>query len=139
MESGVVVENYLADNGIFKAKAFVQHLRDHNQKVNYCGVNVHHKNAVAGRSIRTVSEMARAMMLHSSIRWKHGIDSSLWPMAIDYSTYIYNHTSNRQGIAPAGLFTGSTVPQHKLKDIHVFGGPVYVLHPTLQQGKKLPR
>ena len=139
LESGVVVENYLADNGIFKAKAFVQHLRDHNQKVNYCGVNAHHKNAVAERSIRTVSEMARAMMLHSSIRWKHGIDSSLWPMAIDYSTYIYNHTPNRQGIAPADLFTGSTVPRHKLKDIHVFGCPVYVLHPTLQQGKKLPR
>lgn len=53
LESGVVVENHLVDNGIFKAKAFVQHLRDHNQKVNYCSVNAHHKNAVAERCIRT--------------------------------------------------------------------------------------
>ena len=60
-------------------------------------------------------------------------------MAIDYSAYIYNHTPNRQGIAPVDLFTESTVPRHKLKDIHVFGCPVYVLHPTLRQGKKLPR
>ena len=47
LESGVVVEKYLADNGIFKAKAFVQHLCDHNQNVNYCGVNIRHKNSVA--------------------------------------------------------------------------------------------
>ena len=31
------------------------------------------------------------------------------------------------------------MPQHKLKDYHVWGAPVYVLHPTLQQGKKIPR
>ena len=83
--------------------------------------------------VRIFSEMARAMMLHSSIRWKHGIVSRLWPMAIDYSTYIYNHNPNRQGIAPADLFTRLTVPRHKLNDIHVFGCPVYVLHPTLQK------
>ena len=77
MESGVVVEDYLADNGIFKAKAFAQHLRDHNQKVNYYGMNACHKNSVDERNIRTISEMAYAMMLHSSIRWKHSIDSSL--------------------------------------------------------------
>ena len=77
LKSGVAVENYLVDNGIFKAEAFVQHLCDHNQKVNNCGVNAYHKNAVAERSTRTVSEMTSATMLHSSICWKHSIDSSL--------------------------------------------------------------
>ena len=77
LDHGVIIENYLADNGIFEGKAFVGHLREHNQKIQYCGVNAHHKNAVAERSIRTVSECARALLLHASLRWKSGIDSSL--------------------------------------------------------------
>ena len=46
---------------------------------------------------------------------------------------------NAQGIAPADLFTGVQVKRHKLKNIHTWGCPVYVLDPKLQQGKKLPR
>ena len=139
LDNGILVESYMGDNGVFKAKAFVKHIRDHNQQVHYCGVNAHHQNSVAERSIRTVSEIARSMILHSSMRWKNGIDASLWPMAVDYACHVYNHLPNAQGIAPADLFTGSTVPRHKLKDLHVFGCPVYVLDPKLQQGKKLPR
>ena len=37
LEHGVVIENYLAGNGIFKASAFVQHLREHNQEPNIVG------------------------------------------------------------------------------------------------------
>ena len=40
LDHGVIIEKYLADNGIFKAKAFVGHPREHNQKIQYCGVNV---------------------------------------------------------------------------------------------------
>lgn len=79
------------------------------------------------------------MILHSSMRWKNGIDASLWPTAVDDACHVYNHLPNAQGIAPADLFTGSTVPHHKLKAFHVFGCPVYVLDPKVQQGKKLPR
>ena len=109
------------------------------QKLRYCGVNAHHKNGVAERSIRTVSEIARSMMLHSAMKWKDGIDSTYWPLAVQYATYIYNHFPNNQGIAPADLFSGVQVPRHKLRDLHVWGCPVYVLDPTLQQGKKLPK
>ena len=139
LDHGVLVDSYLADNGVFKANAFVQHIHTHNQKLKYCGVNAHHQNAVAERSIRTVSECARALLLHASLHWKEGIDSSLWPMAVEYATYIYNNTPNQNGIAPADLFTGVQIPRHKLKDIHVWGAPVYVLDPTLQQGRKLPK
>ena len=139
LDNGVIVTNYMADNGLFKANQFVSHLREHNQRVQYCGVNAHHQNGIAERSIRTVSEMARAMLLHASIRWKTGIDSSLWPMAVNYAAHVYNSSPNDQGIAPGDLFTGTQLPRHKLRDIHVFGCPTYVLDPTLQQGKKLPR
>ena len=60
-------------------------------------------------------------------------------MAVAYATYQYNHLPNAQGLCPADLFTGSTVPRHRLRDIHVWGCPVYVLDPDLQAGKKLPR
>ena len=52
---------------------------------------------------------------------------------------IHNHLPNDHDIAPADLFTGTQISRHKLKDIHVWGCPVYILDPTLQQGKKLPR
>ena len=92
-------------------------------------MNVHHTNTIAKRSIQTVSEIARGTMSHSSIHWKHGVDSSLWSMAIDYSKYIYKHTPNRQKIVPAHLFVGSTVPRHKLKCINVFRNPIYTYSP----------
>ena len=139
LHHGVLVQNYLADNGIFKANKFVEHLRNHNQKVKYCGVNAHHQNGVAERSIRTVSEMSRAMLLHASSHWKHGVDASLWPMAVDYAAFVYNNVPNDKGICPNDLFSGETVPRHKLKDIHVWGCPVFVLDPKLQQGQKLPK
>ena len=68
LANGVLVSDYHADNGVFKANAFVQHLKDHNQMVRYCGVNAHHQNGVAEREIRNVSEMARALLLHASSR-----------------------------------------------------------------------
>ena len=138
-DHGVVVDQYKADNGVFKARKFVAHVRERNQRISYCGVNAHHQNAIAERSIRTVSEMARSMMLHSSLRWKQGVDSSLWPMAVDYAVHIYNHLPGSNGQCPADLFTGALIPRHQLKNIHVWGCPVYVLDPKLQQGKKLPR
>ena len=138
-DHNVIIEDYLADNGVFKAKAFIRHLRDQNQRVKFCGVNAHHQNGVAERGVRTISEIARCLLLHASTHWKNGIDSSLWPMAVDYATYLHNHIPNQHGIAPVDLFFGSQVPKHKLRDLHVWGCPVYVLDPTLQQGKKLPR
>jgi len=93
---------------------------------------------IAERSILTVSECARAMMLHTSFQWKSGVDISLWPMAVNYSTYIYNHLPNKMGIAPADLFTGAQVGRHKPRDIHTWGCPVYILDTKLQQGTKLP-
>jgi hypothetical protein len=136
---GVLVENYLTDNGVFSKTKFVDHIRQHNQQLHFCGVNAHHKNAIAERAIRTVSELSRALLLHASSHWPDGMDGTLWPMAVDHAVYLYNTLPNSHGICPADLFTGTTIPRHKLRDLHVWGCPVYVLDPTLQQGKKLPR
>ena len=140
LDHGILIQNYLCDNGIFKGRQFVKHLHEHNQKVKYCGVNAHHKNGVAERNIRTVSDCARALLLHASLHWKDSpISSSYWPMAVQYACYIFNHCPDSSGTSPADRFFGSTVPRHKLLDLHCWGCPVYVLDPTLQQGRKLPK
>ena len=38
LDHGAIVNEYMADNCIFKATAFVTRICDHNQKVNYCGL-----------------------------------------------------------------------------------------------------
>jgi hypothetical protein len=50
--------------------------------MHFCGNNAHHQNGVAERAIKTISNMARAMILHASMHWKDGIDASLWPMTV---------------------------------------------------------
>ena len=76
-DHGILIQEYLADNGAFKAKDFVRHIHNQNQKINYCGVNAHHQNAIAERNIRTISESARSMILHAAFHWKDGVDSYL--------------------------------------------------------------
>ena len=94
LDNGSMVNTYLADNGVFKANHFVQHICENNQRICYCGVNENHESSVAELSICMVSEMYYAMMLHPSLLWKNIIGSKLWPMATSYSTYIYNHMPN---------------------------------------------
>jgi hypothetical protein len=86
--------------------------------MHFCGTNAHHQNGVAETAIQTISNMARAMILHASMHCKDGIDASLWPMAVNHAIHIYNNTPNK-GVTPADIFTGSTVPRHHLLDLHV--------------------
>ena len=60
-------------------------------------------------------------------------------MTSSYSAYIYNEMPNNYGIAPADLFSGSYFPRHKLKDIHTWEYPLYIVDPTLQQVRKIPK
>jgi hypothetical protein len=60
-------------------------------------------------------------------------------MAVQYAVHVYNNTPGDNAICPADIFNRGTVPHHRLRDIHVWGSPVYVLDHKLQQGKKFPR
>jgi hypothetical protein len=72
---GMYIESYLTDSGEFKITSFVKHIQDYNQRIQYCGENVHHENGLAERTVRLVSDMAQAMLLHTSCKCKYGIDS----------------------------------------------------------------
>ena len=51
LDNGILIDSYMADYGIFKANAFVSHIREHNQCLKLCGVNAHHQNVTAERAI----------------------------------------------------------------------------------------
>ena len=61
----------------------------------------------------------------------------MWHLAVQYSTYVYKTLPWANNISPSDLFFGSTLPWHKLQNMHVWGCPVYVLSPTLQSGNKI--
>jgi hypothetical protein len=104
-------------------------------------VSVHHQNGIAERSIQTVTRWARAMLLHSVIMWPDQADLSLWPFALQHAVYLWNNLPNdTTNLAPLEIFTGIRFSNYThLRRLHVWGCPVYVLDPKLQDGKKIPK
>ena len=136
---GVVPQAYRSDNGpAFSSQAFAKKLEVFEQTIKFAGAGAHHQNGVAERAIRTVVSIARTMMIHSAIHWPEVADASLWPMAVQHAAYVYNHVPDPStGLSPVDLFTRQRWPQSRLLDLHVWGCPVYALHKSLSDGKKL--
>ena len=140
-DAGVVPQTYMSDNGsAFKSRDFTEHLSNFHQISKFAGVGAHHHNAQAERGIRTIMSIARTMMIHSGIHWPDVADASLWPMAVKHACYLFNHVpSHTTGLSPSDIFTRIRWPQKRFMDLHVWGCPVYVLHKSLQDGKKIPK
>ena len=81
-QQGIQIQGYHADNGIFKAKGWVEDCASKGQGLTFAGVNAHHQNGVAERRIRSLQELARSMMIHSKSRWPKAIEDSLWQYAL---------------------------------------------------------
>ena len=58
MQYGIKIRRYHADNGIFKSKDFMTDVASKHQTIDFCGVDAHHQNGIAERSIRTIIESA---------------------------------------------------------------------------------
>ena len=106
---GVNILTYMSDNGAFGSSEFVADIQSRNQAAEYSGVGAHHHNGVAERAIQTISNMSRTMMLHAAVRWQDMADSALWPLAVEYAVYIFNHMPNiESGTAPIDIFTSTS-------------------------------
>ena len=82
----------------------------------------------------------RTMMLHTALHWPDQAEPSLWPIAVQYAVYLYNHIPNPStGLSPTNIFTRTCWEQKRFHDLHVWGSPVYVLNKTIADGKKIPR
>ena len=83
---GVTIKHYHCDNGRFADNDFVAACNQQRQAVTYCGVNGHHQNGIAERSIRDLQDQARKQLLFAKNRWPMAIDLSLWPYALRAAT-----------------------------------------------------
>jgi GAG-pre-integrase domain len=139
-EFGISIKEYLSDNHPFRSQGFVQDCVNSGQKQTFSGVGAHHQNRVE-RTWQTLLWWTRAMMQHFILHWPQEARLELWPFALDYAVWIWNHfpdTTTR--LSPIEVFTKATFPDHKhLQRTRVFGCPVFVLDPTLQDAKKLPK
>ena len=46
--------------------------------INFCGVGAHHKNGLVERRIRTVTEIARTIILRGKRYWPERVDTMIW-------------------------------------------------------------
>ena len=140
MFNGIDVIAYRADQGIFKSADFRKDLEKKGQTIDFSAVGAHHQNGAAERAIRTISDLARANLLHARLHWPTKTDLDLWPMAVEYAVYIYNNTPKESsGLAPIEIWSGMKSDYNALRSAHVWGCPCYVLEPKLQDGKKIPK
>ena len=131
---GVKGQAYHADNGIFKAKKWVEECRQRKQDLAFAGVNAHHQNGIAERRIRELQETTRAMLIHATKRWPGVVTIHLWPYAIRMANQAYNATPlnahiNKQ--SPNKIFDNSAADINP-KHWKPFGCPTYVLKSELQ-------
>ncbi|KAI2490691.1 hypothetical protein MHU86_23875 [Fragilaria crotonensis] len=104
----VKVENYHADNGIFKARGGRMQVGRTRNDVRSC------KRApperYRGKKNSRTQELARAMLTHANARWSDTITANLWPYAIRNANDAVNHTPSMQDAArrsPIEIFSNS--------------------------------
>jgi hypothetical protein len=138
---GRKIKKFRADNMPFNSREFRADLITKGQEISLSGVGAHHQNGVAERAIQTGTQWARSMLLHQAIHWPDQTRLDLWPFALEHSVYLWNHLPKKDSLmAPVELFTGSTfIVYNHIARARVWGCPVYVLDPNLQDGTKLPK
>lgn len=137
---GIRIKPYRADNGIYRSEEFKKALNEKGQTIIFSGVGAHHHNGIAERAIRTMSNSARAMMIHAILHNPTAVTADLWPFAIKYAVYIWNKMPRMEsGTSPEEIFYQTKSDHELLRQAKVWGCPAYVLDPKLQDGKSLPR
>ena len=135
---GKKVKNYHGNNGVVMSTEFGEALVD--QELDLSGVGAQHQNGVAEQSICTVTEKARSMMQHAFLNWPDKFEVEIWPFALDHACWLNNHTpKSSHGWAPIKILCGTQVACQHLQRVRVWGCPGYILCPTLQDGKKIPK
>ena len=93
---GVKIENYHADNGIFKAYKWIDACKQDGQGMTFAAVNAHHQNGIAERRIQELQDLACAMLAHANARWSDTVSANLWPYAVRNASNAINHTPSMQ-------------------------------------------
>ncbi len=124
-----------SDNGIFNAELLVEDCKNKFQTQSFSGVGAHHQNAFAEQSIRTIMYMTRTFMVHVSLdRSKYGADNiALGDFAMKHAVWLHKCLPNHlSGLKTLELLTKIKANHCDLLHTHVWGCPVFVLDPKLQ-------
>ena len=108
--------------------------------MNYSGVGAHHQN-LSERQIQTIFNWSRALLLHFVLHWPQQAKENLWPFAVDHAIFIWNNLPSKDiKLCPLEILSNTLFPNHHhLQRTHVFGCPVYVLDPRIQDNQKIPK
>ena len=106
-DAGVIPLEYIFESGTgFTSKSYAAHLSNFSQIQQFAGVGAHHHNGVAEKAIQAIMSIARTMMLHSATHWPEVSNPSLWPIAVQFATYLYNKVPDPSTeLCPDDLFT----------------------------------
>ena len=137
---GIKPHHYSSDNHPFTSKEWVADCKNQHQHRSYSGVGAHHQNYIE-RHIQTIFNWSRTSLLHFVLHWPQQAQENLWPFAIDYSVHLWNTMPTRDRVvSPMELLSSMAFRNHHhLQRAHVFGCPVFVLDPKLQDSKKIPK
>ena len=131
-ERGVHICHYHADNGRFADRAFIDNCQLNNQRLTYCGVNMHFQNGIAEKRVEDLQEATRTSLLFALHKWLCMLSIHLWPYAMRTDNEIMISTLTKYcDKSPQELFSGVNVLV-KIKHFHTFACPTYVLDNALQ-------
>ena len=138
--NGVKVMHYHTDNGRFVDYAFIENIKQQNQKVTYCIVNAHFQNGVAEKRIQDLQDLTHTAMLHASAHWPKAFSNHLWPYVlrcINNETHI-SVPKRLDGKLSLQIFLSMSVLP-KANTFHPFRCPVYILDNRVQAGMKISK
>ena len=129
----IKIQSYHADNVPFDNACLQEDIQLQGQSIKFSGVGAHHQNGVAERAICTITQWARAMLLHQILMWPDRADTSLWPFALSHAVWLWNNMPNRRNqLTPIELFSKQCYKNYDhLWCTPVWGCPTYVLDPHL--------
>jgi hypothetical protein len=84
----VKIKHYHANNAPFGVNELNADIANEHQELTFSGVGAHHKNGVAERSIRTVTQWAHPMLLHLILHLPEVTDLKLWPFTLDHAIFL---------------------------------------------------
>ena len=133
MGSGVTVQSYSSDNGIYTSKDFTREMHGNFQGIKHSGVGVKNHNGVAQNANNNLVRLARTTMIHTALRWYDAIQKSLCTIDIAHSVHVHNHTTHISSVLyPEELCTSYKFSHSYLHNFHPWVCPAYVF------GKKIP-
>ena len=113
------------------------HCKERQVTVSYCGVNAHHQNGLAERTIGILRDEARVALWHAVFRWPSMLLLNLWPYAVRNAADIRNSLpTDSSGLSPLERYSTSSVGAN-FNNFHPLFCPVYQLNSTLASGKKI--